>query len=71
MSVDEEIRGGSRGCFLGRWGGGLEAGEVVDGGAYGGELVDEVVGNWRCGRGFGLDGGGEMIERENVGGNHG
>lgn len=71
MSVDEEIRGGgggsSGGCFLG----GLEAGEVIDGGAYGGELVDEVVRNRGGGRGFGLDGGGEVVEGENVGGNHG
>lgn len=72
MSVDEEIRGGGGGgggggCFFG----GLESCEVGDGGAYGGELVDEVVGDWRRGGGFGLYGGGEVVERENVGGDHG
>lgn len=45
---------------------------MVDGGAYGVELVEEVV--WDRGRrrgGFGLDGGGEVVEGEDVGGYHG
>lgn len=44
---------------------------MVDGGANGGELVDEVVGDGGRGGGFGLDGGGEVVERENVGSHHG
>lgn len=49
----------------------MEAREVVDGGAYGVELVEEVVRDRGRSRGFGLEGGGEMVERENVGGDHG
>lgn len=43
---------------------------MVDGGSYGVELAEEVVrdrwGSW----GLGLDGGGEVVERQNVGGYH-
>lgn len=52
----------------------MVAREVVDGGAYGLELVKKVVRDWafeRCGLFGALDGGGEVVERENVGGHHG
>lgn len=52
----------------------MVAREVVDGGAYGLELVKKVVRHWafeRCGLFGALDGGGEVVERENVGGHHG
>lgn len=51
----------------------MEASQVVDGGAYGVELVEEVVRDWCVLRwlgGFGLDGGGEVVEGEDVGGHH-
>lgn len=44
---------------------------MVNGGAYGGELVEEVVRDRRRERGFGLESGREMVERENVGSYHG
>jgi len=46
---------------------------VVDGGAYGVKLVEELVGDrWGWFRGFGgLEGGGEVVEGEDVGGHHG
>lgn len=52
----------------------MEAREVVDGGAYGVELVEELVWDrWGLFRGIrGLEGcGGEVVEREDVGGYHG
>ena len=51
----------------------LEASEVADGGAYGVELVEELVGDWWgwFGGFGGLEGGGEVVEGEDVGGNHG
>ncbi|PON74046.1 hypothetical protein TorRG33x02_248230 [Trema orientale] len=51
----------------------LVAREVVDGGAYGLELVNEVVRDVVRSRGFGvllLNAGREVVERENVGGHH-
>lgn len=47
---------------------------MVDGGAYGVELVEELVWDWwgLFGDFRGLEGcGGEVVEREDVGGNHG
>lgn len=44
---------------------------MVDGGAYGVELAEEVVGHRRWGGGFGLESGGEVVQREDVGGHHG
>lgn len=44
---------------------------MVNGGAYAGELVEEVVRYRGRESGFGLESGGEMVERENVGSNHG
>ncbi|PON41728.1 hypothetical protein PanWU01x14_286980, partial [Parasponia andersonii] len=76
VGVDEEI---------GRYGGGggsgngvvrrvvLVAREVVDGGAYGLELVNKVVRDVVRSRGFGvllLNVGREVVERENVGSHH-
>ena len=51
-------------CGGGGGGGVLEAREVVDGGAYGVELVEELVGDWRGWFGVfgGLEGGGEVVE---------
>ncbi|KAF5472454.1 hypothetical protein F2P56_009172 [Juglans regia] len=74
--VEEEIwREGGRGSggFGGRIGGGLEAREAVDGGAYGVELVEKSVRDRRWSRGLprGLNCGGEMVEGEDVGGHHG
>lgn len=43
---------------------------MINGGAYGGELVEEVVRNRRRKRGFVLKSGGEMVERENVSSYH-
>ncbi|KAL1834051.1 hypothetical protein ACET3Z_003702 [Daucus carota] len=65
VSVEQEIRWDGGGLFRGGRGWGLEAREVVDGGAYGGELVEEVVGDGGRERGLGLESGGEMVEREN------
>jgi hypothetical protein len=47
--------------------------EVVDGGAYGVELVEEVVRDWswRGGSLGSLKCGGEVVEGEDVGGHHG
>ncbi|KAL8460842.1 hypothetical protein ACS0TY_032374 [Phlomoides rotata] len=77
LDTGEVVDGGAYGGGLGAgevvdggaYGGGLGAGEVVDGGAYGGGLgAGEVVGDWWRSRGFGLDVGGEMVQRENIGG---
>lgn len=43
---------------------------MVDGGAYGVELVEEVVRDRGWGWRFGLDGGREVVERDDVGGYH-
>lgn len=77
LGIEEEIRwddggGGGGGVVKGRIG--LEAREVVDGGAYGLKLAEQVVGNWRVKRGGGFSGnhgGGEVVEGEDIGGNHG
>jgi len=58
----------------GRWGNGrwLVAREMADGGAYGVELVEEVVRDWLLSWGLGrLKSGGKMVEGEDVGGHHG
>lgn len=65
VGVEEEVRGGSD--LGGEFGGGVEAREVGDGGAYGGELVEEVGGDRGVGGGLGLEGGGEVVEGEDVG----
>lgn len=47
---------------------------MVDGGAYGLKLTEEVIRNRRvriCGWFSGDHGGGEVIEGEDIGGNHG
>lgn len=76
LRVEEEIGGNGGGS--GRGGRGVHwvvAREVVDGGAYGLELAREVVGDLGVGGLvmvlLVLDVGGEMVERENVGGHHG
>jgi hypothetical protein len=76
LGVEEEIwwSGGGGGGGFGRGvGGGVEAREVVDGGAYGLELVEEVVRDWRWRRGsLGcLKRGREVVKGEDVGGHHG
>lgn len=72
VGVEEEVGGDGRRAGRGSGGGGgSEAGEVVDGGADSGELVEEVVGH-RRGRGRTVVlGGGKVVERENIGGHHG
>lgn len=66
-----ELGGRGGGGVLGGGGLGVEAREVVDGGAYGGELAEEVIGDDGRDRGrWGREGGGEMVEREDVGGYH-
>nr|GMD05341.1 hypothetical protein KK1_028632 [Ipomoea batatas] len=73
MSVEKKIGRDRNGRFPGRRRSRrLEAGEVVDGGAYGLELADEVVGDGGDigGGGYGLDVGGEVVEREDVCGHH-
>lgn len=58
----------------GRWGNGrwLVAREMANGGAYGVELVEEVVRDWLLSWGLGrLKSGGKMVEGKDVGGHHG
>lgn len=78
LGIEEEIGwddGGGGGVVVkGKGRIGLEAREVVDGGAYGLKLAEEVIWNWRVKRGGGFsgnDGGGEVVEGEDIGGNHG
>lgn len=77
LGVEEEIRWGSGGGDGGFSGGicgrGWEAREVVDGGAYGFELVEKVVRDryWSGGLLGGLNRGGDMVEGEDIGGHHG
>lgn len=70
VGVEEEIRGSGGGG--GGGGGGAEASKVGEGGAYGVELVAEVVGN-RCGRRrrLGLNSRRQVVKGEDVCGHHG
>lgn len=73
LGVEEEIlRDGGGGFRCGGGGGRVVAREVVDGGAYGVQLAEEVVRDRVRGRRFGrLDGRGEVIKGEDVGCHHG
>lgn len=75
LGVEEEILRYGGGGFCSSGGGGrIVAREVVDGGAYGVQLPEEVVRNRNmCSRrSLGrLDGRGEVVKGEDVGGHHG